>query len=290
MESTASNSAGLISVDRAQVQELAMKLLQRKGMFAADAEIVLQRLVEADVCGRHDDGLGSLPQYLDAMDLGDIDPRARLITLTETPAISVVDGSTGMGHVAATRAMVTAIDKAKVVGIGSVAVKNSRPCGDLGGIALLAAQAGLIGIASTSFAVERPDATDSSDMLACAVPASGAASPWIARASEEELGDFGSWLCGLLTAGLVGANVQARKRKPLPAANTAEYSLTAIDPGKFATAELMGSVWQQQLKDRGQFVVESRAGEQTPATISLRPADRQTLAELAAKIKFPVTW
>src|SRR5258705_13008533 len=85
------------------------------------------------------------------MDLGDIDPRARTITLHDTPAAALLDGSTGIGHVAATRAMLLVMEKARAVGTGTVVVRNSRLCGDAGGIARLAAEAGLIGLVTNSF-------------------------------------------------------------------------------------------------------------------------------------------
>ena len=120
MESNASDaeSSSMMRVDRANLTQLILKLLQRKGVFASEAEIVVSRLIEADRCGQFADGVGSLPQYLDAMDLGDIDPRARIITLSDTPASAFFDGSTGIGHVAATRAMLLAIEKARIVGTG----------------------------------------------------------------------------------------------------------------------------------------------------------------------------
>src|SRR5258708_22112014 len=100
MDSSNLDPASTLQVDRSTLQQLAIKLWQRKGMFAAEAEIVAERMIEADVQLRFGEGVGTLPDYLDAMDLGDIDPRARIITVVESPAIAMLDGSTGMGHVA----------------------------------------------------------------------------------------------------------------------------------------------------------------------------------------------
>ena len=108
MDSSSPDPASVIQADRATLQQLVIKLLQRKGMFVAEAEIVAERMIEADLQQRPGDGAGSLPEYLEAIDLGDIDPRARLITVSETPAIAVLDGSSGMGHVGTTRAMLMA--------------------------------------------------------------------------------------------------------------------------------------------------------------------------------------
>ena len=153
MESNApdAESPSVTRVDLAILTQLIVKLLQRKGMFAAEAEIVASRMIEADQCGHRADGVRTLPRLLEVMDLGDIDPRARFITVTETPAIAVLDGSTGMGQVAVTRAMLLAIEKAKVVGTGTVVVRNSQPCGSPAVYVRLAAEIGLIGFCTTSF-------------------------------------------------------------------------------------------------------------------------------------------
>jgi LDH2 family malate/lactate/ureidoglycolate dehydrogenase len=62
----------------------------------------------------------------------------------------VLDGSRAVGHVAATKAMELAIAKARAVGTGTVAVRNSQHFGAASVYALMATQAGLIGYATTS--------------------------------------------------------------------------------------------------------------------------------------------
>ena len=76
--------------------------------------------------GRPQEGCGSLARYLDCMDMGDIDPRAISLRKSETPATALIDANEGMGQVAATKAMETAVEKARAVGIGMVLVANSQ--------------------------------------------------------------------------------------------------------------------------------------------------------------------
>jgi ureidoglycolate dehydrogenase (NAD+) len=64
--------------------------------------------------------------------------------------MAVLDGSRALGHVAATRAMELAIRKAREVGTGTVAVRNSQHFGAASVYVLMAAQAGVIGYATTS--------------------------------------------------------------------------------------------------------------------------------------------
>ena len=284
-----SESSSITHVDRATLTQLVLKLLQRKGMFAAEAEIVTNRLLEADQCGQFAEGVGSLPQYLDAMDLGDIDPRARIITLSETPAVTFLDGSTGIGHVAVTRAMLLAIDKARAVGTGTVVIKNSRLCGDVGGIARLAAEAGLIGLVTNSFA-ERAVNDVGNHALAWGLPAAAGSTPQIVRDRSLNLGEPSSLVFGLLTAGLAGGEAMSRKRKAARVANTVEHFVQAIDPDKFASRDTLLSKWGPTLSAKQPTTTAALPGDAAVETVPLQSGDARALAELAAKIKFEITW
>lgn len=132
------------------LKELLVKLFVRMGMFQVEAEIAANRLIEADLRGIHSHGSRTAERYLESMDMGDIDPRAQILTITETPAIAVLDGSNAMGHVAATRAMELAIKKAGEVGTGTVAVRNSHHFGAAAVYVLMAVEAGMIGYCTTN--------------------------------------------------------------------------------------------------------------------------------------------
>ena len=59
------------------LKELLVKLFVRMGMFQVEAEIAADRLIEADLRGIHSHGSRTAERYLDAMDMGDIDPVPR---------------------------------------------------------------------------------------------------------------------------------------------------------------------------------------------------------------------
>jgi LDH2 family malate/lactate/ureidoglycolate dehydrogenase len=280
------NPANLVHIDRQILQQLALKLLQRKGMFAAEAQIVTDRMIEADLEQRSSEGIGTLPEYLDAMDLGDIDPRARMITVSETPAIALLDGSTGMGHVATTRAMELAVQKASTVGTGTVVVRNCRPCGDLGGIVRLAAVRGLIGLVATSFDTGSSDPTGELT-LAWAIPGPEGRTPLIQRGNNQPLIGAVPLLCGILSAGMAGADPSPRKRKAVRAANTVEYTLMAISPDQFGTRDAFLTKWNALWPSSD---TNAPVTEEPVASVPLTPSDATRLAELAGKIKFDVSW
>jgi LDH2 family malate/lactate/ureidoglycolate dehydrogenase len=132
------------------LEALVVRMLAIKGMFEAEARIGAARLIEADLHGIHSHGSRSLWRYLEGMDTGGIDPRAHVITERETPAIAVLNGGKGLGHVAATKAMQLAIEKARAVGTGTVAVRCGQHFGAAQVYALMAVEAGMIGYATTS--------------------------------------------------------------------------------------------------------------------------------------------
>jgi LDH2 family malate/lactate/ureidoglycolate dehydrogenase len=68
----------------------------------------------------------------------------------ETPAMAVLNGGKGLGHVAATKGMKLAIEKARAVGTGTVAVRHGQHYGAASVYALMAVEAGMIGYSTTS--------------------------------------------------------------------------------------------------------------------------------------------
>ncbi|HEX2979051.1 MAG TPA: Ldh family oxidoreductase, partial [Anaerolineaceae bacterium] len=68
----------------------------------------------------------------------------------EGPATALVDGHCGMGHVIGYNAMRMAIEKARVYGVGVVAVRNSSHFGIDGYYPLMAVKEGMIGMSFTN--------------------------------------------------------------------------------------------------------------------------------------------
>jgi LDH2 family malate/lactate/ureidoglycolate dehydrogenase len=102
----------------------------------------------------------------------------------ETPSTALVDGDSGLGLIAAPKAMNIAIEKARQVGSGWVSVKNSNHFGIAGYHAMMALENDMIGIAMTNasplvaptFSLERLLGTNP---IAVAIPA-GAQPPFVA--------------------------------------------------------------------------------------------------------------
>jgi LDH2 family malate/lactate/ureidoglycolate dehydrogenase len=88
--------------------------------------------------------------YLRLYEKNRINSKPQISVVHETPSTAVVDGDAGLGLVAGPYAMRLAIEKAKNVGTGWIAVKNSNHYGIAGYHAMMALEADCIGISMTN--------------------------------------------------------------------------------------------------------------------------------------------
>lgn len=125
--------------------------LQKAGVPDIDADIIADVLVTSDKLGIDSHGINRLkPIYLDRIKDGILNPITKIDVIKEGFTTAVLDGNNGMGHVVSKKAMQMCIDKAKVYGMGMVAVRNSSHYGIAGYYGLMAEKAGMIGITGTN--------------------------------------------------------------------------------------------------------------------------------------------
>ena len=127
-------------------------ILQAWGMPAATAANTAEIMSWADLHGIDTHGISMVPPYDERRRNGKIDMKAEPKVVKQTPVSALVDGGGGLGHPNARLGMSLAIEKAKQSGIGVAAVRNSAHFGACGFYALMAVEAGLIGMVTTSAA------------------------------------------------------------------------------------------------------------------------------------------
>ncbi|MDO8803041.1 MAG: Ldh family oxidoreductase [Elusimicrobiota bacterium] len=126
-------------------------VLKGVGVPSKDAAVCADVLIAADKLGIDSHGISRLKTiYYDRIKQGIQFPKTKFEILRQTPTTAVIDGHNGMGHVIAKRAMEIAIRKAKKYGLGMTAVRNSTHYGIAGYYALMASEAGMIGITGTN--------------------------------------------------------------------------------------------------------------------------------------------
>ena len=119
-------------------------------MPAGHAARTAEVMAWADLHGIDSHGISMLTIYDQRRRAGRLRMDAAPRLERETPVSALVDADGGLGHVPSRLAMETAIGKARAIGVGVVAVRNSAHFGACGFYAAMAAEAGMIGMVATS--------------------------------------------------------------------------------------------------------------------------------------------
>ena len=120
------------------------------GMADSDAKLIAHALTLADQRGIHSHGTLRVPEYVDKLTTGGVDPRGRPSVASSNGAALVVDAHNAMGQIAADFAMKAAIDAARTTHVAIAAVRNSNHCGAMDNWAAMALPHNMIGIAATN--------------------------------------------------------------------------------------------------------------------------------------------
>lgn len=148
----------------------------KMGCSEKDATTAAKVLLSADIRGIDSHGVARLSGYVRLWEAKRINAKPNIQIIHETPSTATIDGDAGLGLVVAPYAMQTAIEKAKQVGTGWVAVQNSNHFGIAGYHAMMALEQDMIGIAMTNasalvaptFSIEKMLGTNP---IAVAIPA-----------------------------------------------------------------------------------------------------------------------
>jgi len=133
-----------------QLERFCVAAMTRYGMSPADAGLVAETLVGTDMLGIFTHGTKLLRGYIKRMKAGGLNPKGAPRVVSEGPGWAIVDGESAMGPLCARKGMAAAIKKARTAGIAYAGVKNSCHFGAAGAYALLAAEAGMIGLSMSN--------------------------------------------------------------------------------------------------------------------------------------------
>ncbi len=121
------------------------------GVPATDAAVCADVLITADRRGIDSHGIQRMKAiYYDRIRAGIVNPVTNPEIVKETPTTVVIDGNNGMGHVIGKQAMGMAIEKARDLGMGMAACRNSSHFGIAGYYALMATENGMVGLVGTN--------------------------------------------------------------------------------------------------------------------------------------------
>ena len=137
-------------IEHGELRERVTRLYRGAGVPDADAQLVADSLVQADLWGHQSHGVLRTGWYLARLRSGVMKACTQPRLAVDAGAVAVIDGDDGIGQVLAAHAMREAIRLAKQHGIGAVAVRNSNHFGTCMYFTRIAATEGCVAMLSTN--------------------------------------------------------------------------------------------------------------------------------------------
>ncbi|MDT9697972.1 Ldh family oxidoreductase [Streptomyces sp. P17] len=130
--------------------QFASAATESHGVPAADARLLADTLVTAELWGHASHGMLRLPWYLGRIASGATAKVAAPEVVSDNGAVLVVDGRDGLGQVLTDRAVAWGVERAREHGISAVAVRNSGHFGTAAYFTRKAAEQGCVAILATN--------------------------------------------------------------------------------------------------------------------------------------------
>ena len=131
----------------AQLEKFCMAVMAKYDVSEADAKVMADSLLFADMRNVSSHGIVRLPLYMSKVDSGIMNIKATMPYLKEQGATALLDAQNGLGQLAGYKGMVKAMELGKKYGIGMCAVRESNHFGTGAWFSMIAADQGMIGIA-----------------------------------------------------------------------------------------------------------------------------------------------
>jgi LDH2 family malate/lactate/ureidoglycolate dehydrogenase len=116
-------------VNAARLATFVQAVYESTGVPAADAALAADALVQADLWGHQSHGVLRLGWYYARLRSGAMKAISEPDVVVDAGAIAVIDGKDGVGPVVAMAAMDEAVSRARLHGVGAVAVRDSNHFG-----------------------------------------------------------------------------------------------------------------------------------------------------------------
>ena len=110
-----------------KLRKLTSAILQAGGSAAAEADLVADHLVLANLSGHDSHGVGMVPSYIRHLKAGLVVPNTRAKVVKDDGAVLMFDGGRGYGRCVAGEAMDAAIARCRQTGVVAVTLANAAP-------------------------------------------------------------------------------------------------------------------------------------------------------------------
>jgi uncharacterized oxidoreductase len=134
------------TIDHVALRALTLRILTAGGSDEAEAQIVVDHLIEANLAGHDSHGVGMLPIYCRNLEAGTLRANQAAEIVQSSGSFAVWDGRWGYGQRIAREAMAWAIDTARTHGVAVHGLRNTHHMGRIGTYGEIAAAAGLVSL------------------------------------------------------------------------------------------------------------------------------------------------
>jgi uncharacterized oxidoreductase len=168
----------MMLIDHAQLHGIALRVFEAAGSDRAEAQIIADHLIEANLRGHDSHGVGLIPNYLQHLAGGTVVPNRKGRVVSENGSLIVYDGERAWGQIAAREAVTVGIAKARETGVAVVALRNPHHIGRVGTYGEMCAAAGMVSFHFVNVTDARPavapwrgtDARFSTNPVCIAIP------------------------------------------------------------------------------------------------------------------------
>lgn len=146
----AAAGSGEVVIRPGDLTAFVTRLLTARRVPDADAALLADTLVTAELWGHASHGVLRLPWYAARLASGATAAATEVRTVSDRGAVVVLDGQDGIGQVVTRRAVDLGVERARRHGIAGIAVRNSGHFGTAAYFTRAAAEAGCVAILATN--------------------------------------------------------------------------------------------------------------------------------------------
>jgi uncharacterized oxidoreductase len=129
-----------------RLRRLASAILRAGGSAGAEADLVADHLVQANLAGHDSHGVGMMPSYVRHLKAGLVVPNTRAKCVKDDGPTLMFDGGRGYGRCVAGEAMAAAIERCGQTGVVAMTLANAHHIGRVGAYGELTSAAGLVSL------------------------------------------------------------------------------------------------------------------------------------------------
>ena len=136
----------MVLITDKRLRSVSTEVLAGAGASREVAERVAEALVLSNLVGHDSHGVSALPNNVEAVETGSVNPHGEVTVVRESATTALLDGGGNFGHVVMKKATDHALSKARKHDLGMVSVRNCWHAGRLGEYVVQAAQQGFMAL------------------------------------------------------------------------------------------------------------------------------------------------